>query len=190
MTTIQEAMDNSSSLIAAAQSGKIDPAQLQAEVTRLLSSPVDARGFMASLVVNDLPQNKSILEALVQGLRSGKTTAYELIIKNVIMSGCAAQHHAKTGHLEESELSKRTSERCVQLAKLVDDQALASVAKNAIEAINTCAAKNKAEDDYWQQFFSRWGYTEASLKGVLEPLKTIASVFCTAGCFLVVYCQS
>jgi hypothetical protein len=91
MATIQEAMSNSAKLLADASKGVVAPDALTAEVTKLLASSLSARGFMAALATGDLPGDAKVRAALIEGIRAGKDSAYELVIKNIIMSGCSAQ---------------------------------------------------------------------------------------------------
>jgi hypothetical protein len=181
MATIQEAMSNSAKFLDAAANGSVEPAALTAEVTHLLSASLSARGFMAALATNDLPKDTHIRAALLEGIKAGKETAYELIIKNIIMSGCSAQEHEKNGRLEEARDSRATSACSLELARLLNDQSLADLAQEALLAIShwPLAAGDDQQNPAltnWYKFFERWGYSKKYLEAVKEPLTSIVEV--------------
>src|ERR1700684_1617699 len=120
MATIEEAMSNSAKLLEAAANGAVEPAALTAEVTKLLASSLSARGFMAALATGDLPKDAKMRAALIAGIKAGKESAYELIIKNIIMSGCSASAHEKNGRIEEARRSRATSDSSLELARLLN----------------------------------------------------------------------
>jgi len=194
MATIQEAMSNSAKLLEAATNGTVEPAALTAEVTKLLASGLSARGFMAALTTGDLPKDVKIRAALIAGIKAGKESAYELIIKNIIMSGCSANAHEKNGRIEEARRSRATSDSSLELARLLNDSSLAALAQEALEAIahwplSATEAANQAETAVagdqaealtknanltnWHKFFERWGYSQSYLEAVKEPLASI-----------------
>ena len=190
MATIKEAMSNSAKLLDAAARGEIEPAQLQEEVTSLLAANLSARGFMAALATGDLPADQKIRTALLAGIKAGKANAYELIVKNIIMSGCAEQEHAQKERIQEAQASKAACTSSLELARLLDDDELRALAREALDAIEARAAgealasidggaakkggASGTTQSTWHQFFDRWGYTSKMLAGVEESLAAVA----------------
>ena len=183
MASIQEAMSNSAKLLDAAANGALEPAVLTAEVTKLLASSLGARGFMAALATSDLPQDKTIRAALIEGIRAGKESSYELIIKNIIMASCSAQEHEKNGRLDQAKLSRATSTCSLELAGLLQDSSLAELSRQALLAIDhwppgeaTQTAMDPEDPALitWQAFFERWGYSRQYLDAVTADLRSIA----------------
>jgi hypothetical protein len=183
MATIQEAMSNSAKLLADASKGVVAPDALTAEVTKLLASSLSARGFMAALATGDLPGDAKVRAALIEGIRAGKDSAYELVIKNIIMSGCSAQEHEQNGRAEAARGSRATSSCSLELARLLHDSSLAAMAQEALLAIAQWPKQQAANADRkepnlalanWYTFFERWGYSQKQLEAVSESLASIA----------------
>ncbi len=183
MATIQEAMSNSARLLDEAAKGEIEPLALTEQIGTLLSSGLGARGFMAALATGELPVDEKIRAALLDGIRAGKDNAYELIVKNIIMSGCAAQEHEQKGRREEARGSLAASACSLELGLLLDDGALRAQAHEALLAIDQWKTKSQDKgeksgdndtQEKWFSFFQRWGYSEKLLEAVKEPLLSLA----------------
>jgi|GEM_PF-694179 len=177
MASIQEAMSNSTRLLEAAEKGTIAPDKLAIEVESLLANNLSARGFMAALATGELPRDPKIQSALLKGISAGKANSYELIVKNIVMSGCSAIEHEKNGRKKEAEGSRATSASSIELARLLADpdlDALAKEAHNAIQAKTSGQSENNSapQSDIWFKFFERWGYSNESLQLVADSLRS------------------
>jgi hypothetical protein len=137
---------------------------------------------MAALATGNLPQDDNMRAALLAALKAGQENAYELIIKNIIMSGCSAQEHERKGNTEAARGSKAACAASVELASLLEDEALQALAKEALLAISQwkdIAAdapqpKGNGAGEKWFAFFERWGYNQQLLAAVQDPLLIVA----------------
>jgi hypothetical protein len=82
-------------------------------VSQLFSNEVSARGFMAALGTSNVVLSGEANEGLLDGLRQHQEVAYDLLVKNIIMSASAAVNHAENGKPEQQAESERVSPSAV-----------------------------------------------------------------------------
>ena len=184
MATIQEAMTQGADLLEQAAAGKIDAASFERQLTSLLETPVATRGFMAALATGTIPEKPEVRKILLETIRKNQESTYELILKNIVMPICAAQEHDRQNRPEQAALSRRTCAISEELAELLDDPRLATMADNLLAAIEhfpeharpatDSSAPERAELDKWYEFFERWHYSRESLLAAKDPLAKIA----------------
>lgn len=181
MSSIQESMANSAQLIESAQKGTISPEKFTEEITALLTSTLNARGFMATLATGAIPDKPEMRLALIEGIKNGKEFAYDLAVKNIIMSGCTAIEHEKNNRTAEAAGSRATCAGSIELVKMLADSQMTAVVKEACRAIDEYCSFNQpdqpdAASAAWIAFFQRWGYSKSALQAVAPSLRSVAEM--------------
>lgn len=181
MQSIQHAISEAMRLIAAIEAGSMSKAEITSQVSQLFSNEVSARGFMAALGTSNVVLSGEANEGLLDGLRQHQEVAYDLLVKNIIMSASAAVNHAENGHPEQEAESDHVTNRCVEIAKQLNDPSLIAKVEEVLAAIHHYEIDPKTKHDahaVWFNFFERWGYEGRHLKaakphvdGLLEQLK-------------------
>jgi hypothetical protein len=172
MPTIAEAMRAAATLIESAEAGTIDPHTFENETTAMLKDPLTARGFMAALATNPLPEDAGVKDAAVKAIRGTRESSYGLIIKNIVMATCAGKQHALGGFEREAALSQATAANSCQLAVLLKDPELAAMASDLLSAISHWPKRE--DDNPWYDFFERWHYSKNFLLEAVPLLSQIA----------------
>lgn len=156
--------------------------EMLATMKELLASDLAARGFMAALSTSQIDLSGDFLKALKQAVQEHPAVSHDLIVKNIIMSATASIQHKNSGKSEQALASQAVSERNCRLAQLLSNDGLDATLKAASQAIDsfqitradaaaatsTTGASSEAgqTDDYWHNFFRRWGYTRELLQEV------------------------
>ncbi|CAN5530013.1 hypothetical protein BH11CYA1_BH11CYA1_06070 [soil metagenome] len=181
MQTIQHAISEAMRLIAAIEAGTLSKEEITKQVSELFSNEVSARGFMAALGTSNVVLSGEANEGLLDGLRQHQEVAYDLLVKNIIMSASASVNHLENGQAEQAAESDHVTNRCVEIAKQLNDPALIAKVEEVLAAIHHYEVDPKTKHDahaVWFNFFERWGYEGRHLKaakphvdGLLEQLK-------------------
>lgn len=181
MQSIQHAISEAMRLIAAIEAGTMSKTEITSQVSQLFDNEVSARGFMAALGTSNVVLSGEANDGLLDGLRQHQEVAYDLLVKNIIMSASAAVNHAENGQPEQEAESDHVTNRCVEIAKQLKDPSLIAKVEEVLAAIHHYEVDPKTKHDahaVWFNFFERWGYEGRHLKaakphvdGLLEQLK-------------------
>lgn len=167
-------------VLEAMEKGTMTGSEIEAKVKSLLADEMSARGFMAALSVNNNLDKfgDESLSALIAALKESGEVAYDLLVKNIIMSSSAALSHEERGENELKSNSQQVTENCLKLARKVDDERLNSKVDEVLQAIKAFQEDPENPHDshhFWFTFFERWGYSDRHLehsKPHLQALKT------------------
>ena len=165
-------------LIEAIEEGSLSPEQIKEKVSLLLTNELSARGFMAALSVSESIEKLqgASLEGLLDGLKAQPEVAYDLLVKNIIMSSSAALSHEEKGNIEQKKNSQDVTVRCLHLAEKINDKRLSVKVEEVLNAINAFNQDPEEKHDshhLWFKFFERWGYQDRHLESSRPHLEKL-----------------
>ncbi len=176
MQTIQQAISESMKLIASIEEGTMEKSEITEKVSALFENEVSARGFMAALGTSSVTLSKDAYEGLLDGLKQHQEVAYDLLVKNIIMSASATLTHEENGKEDMRVSSEQVTARCLDLAKALNDAKLNAKVEEVLAAIHTFQLDPKAKHDshaMWFDFFERWGYEGRHLDVAKKHVKSL-----------------
>lgn len=178
MQTIQQSISESMKVLEAIESGSLSAEDTRVKVAALLHNELSARGFMAALGVSDSfdQLNDEAMAGLMAGLKSAPEIAYDLLVKNIIMSSAAALSHEENGQEDLKANSDKVTKRCLLLAQKLDDERLNQKVNDVLAAMKAFQADPKQVHDshhLWFTFFERWGYQGRQLEKSRPHLETL-----------------
>ena len=119
-------------------------------VSELLTSRDGARGFFVISLTSDSPLMDRLPEPLLLTLRTAGEIVIDLTVRNLAMSSAMALHHQRQEDIKQHAASKRITERCVGLLRLLEPSKVKKRLETLLEA-----TKGKGND---VTFLERWGY--------------------------------
>ncbi len=176
MQTIQQAISDSMKLIASIEEGTMGRSEIAEKVSALFDNEVSARGFMAALGTSSVTLSKDAYAGLLDGLKQHQEVAYDLLVKNIIMSASATLTHEENGKDEMRVSSEQVTTRCLELAKALNDAKLNAKVEEVLAAIHKFQLDPKAKHDshaMWFDFFERWGYEGRHLDAAKKHVKSL-----------------
>jgi hypothetical protein len=158
--TFEQAIALTQSLMAQMQTDQISEADLEATLTRLLSSANGARGFFVTYLTDDCPLADQPSDAVIRALQSAPAIVPELLVKNLAMSSAMAVAHRRNQNEAMAQGSDRVQART---ARLIQKVQMAEVTEQATQ-LQHSAATSSGE---YEAFLQRWGY-DSEQRQVIE----------------------
>jgi len=176
MQTIQQAISESMKLIASIEEGALGKAEITNKVSALFDNELSARGFMAALGSSKVKLSEESYAGLLEGLKEHKDIAYDLLVKNIIMSSSASLTHEENGKEDMRVSSEEVTARCLDIARALNDVKLNAKVEEVLAAIHTFEQDPVAKHDthaMWFDFFERWGYEGRHLSAAKKHVMSL-----------------
>lgn len=180
MESIQQAIAEAMRFIAEIEANKHQPADITNKISQFFADDVSSRGFMAALGTCSPKLTAEANEALLEGLRINHEIAYDLLVKNIIMSSSAAVTHEENKQTDLRVSSESVTARCVEIAGELNDTNLTRKVNEVLAAIHQYEEDPKSKGDshaIWFNFFERWGYEGRHVSAAKPHVMSILSRF-------------
>jgi hypothetical protein len=179
MESIQQAIADAMRFMAELEAGE-HAGQVKEKVSEFFNNDVTARGFMAALGTGNAQLSPEANQGLLDGLRANHEIAYDLLVKNIIMSSSAAVTHEENKETDLRVSSESVTARCVEIANQLHDANLSKKVEEVLGAIHQYETDPKSKGDshaIWFNFFERWGYEGRHVSAAKPHVMSILSRF-------------
>ncbi len=162
--TFSEAIALTQSLVAAVETGKIDPTELIEAITTLVTTNNGKRGFFVTYLTAESILADQPPPEIIKALQLSGDDVAELLVKNLAMSAAMALTHRRHGNEEMAIGSERVKQRTANLIKLVQLPSVYEIATQLSESAATGTGK-------YQEFFAGWGYDDEQKQLICNVLR-------------------
>ena len=150
-SSFPQAIADTQSLMEQIATNQLSEAEIQQQISSLLSDKSGGRGFFATYLTSESRIADRPCGGVIDGLKSSIEVTTELLVKNLAMSSAMAVVHARNGDRDRLEGSQRVERRTKQLIRQIDLPAIATELQKLQQTIT-------AENGEYSAFLDRWGY--------------------------------
>ncbi len=140
--------------------GKLAEAEIQEQVSSLVSTSNGARGFFVAYLTSDSVLADNPSSGVIQALQNSPDLVSDLLVKNVAMSAAMAITHRRNQDETAAAGSDRVKERTMNLIKKLAMESIDQELVALQESITTAKGS-------YEKFLTRWGY-DAEQKEVIN----------------------
>ena len=158
-----QAIVTTQSLINKISANQLSEAEIQRQVSSILSTKNGGRGFFASYLTSELPLADNPSIGVINGLKSASQVTSELLVKNLAMSSAMAVVHARNGDRDNLEGSQKVERRTKHLIQKIDLKAIE-------EEIQKLQHTIKIGEGEYTNFLKRWNYDREQKRAIQEAI--------------------
>ncbi len=162
----QKAIEFSMLWCKAWEEGELSDEVLADKVSELTNSLNGVRGFLAFCLSSDCPLLDRLPEPLVIQLRASGEIVIDITVKNLAMSTAMAIHHQRNSDRKTQKVSERITERCSELLRLLEPNAVKRRLEKLIDGI-----EGKGADVI---FLKKWGYDQEQKQAIRSSINNVA----------------
>ncbi len=157
------------SLMEKITAGKLAEAEIQEQVSSLVSTSNGARGFFVAYLTSDSVLADNPSSGVLQALQNCPDLVSDLLVKNVAMSAAMAITHRRNQDEIAAAGSDRVKERTMNLIKKL---AMESVNRELV-ALKESVTNPKGSYD---KFLNRWGYDTEQKEVINQTINKLSEI--------------
>lgn len=161
-----QAIAMTQSLMKQIGNNNLSEAEIQQQVSSLLSSKNGGRGFFVAYLTSEMTLADNPSLGIVDGLKSMQDVSGELLVKNLAMSSAMIVAHNRNSDSQSATGSQKV---CRRTGNLIQQLHLQSIHQKLQRLKNTLV---NGEGEY-QDFLQRWGYDEEQKKAIQKAIQNL-----------------
>lgn len=130
---------------------KLDEADIEKEVSSIVSTKNGGRGFFVAYLTSNLSLPDKPSPGIIQGLKSSEKIVSDLLVKNLAMSSAMTVTHTRNNDVDNIQGSQRVYRRTSNIIQQININSVKEKLKKLEVTINN------GNGDY-NDFLERWGY--------------------------------
>ena len=130
---------------------KLDEADIEKEVSFIVSTKNGGRGFFVAYLTSDLSLPDKPSQGIIDGLKSSEKIVSDLLVKNLAMSSAMTITHTRNNDISNVQGSQRVYRRTCNIIQQINLNLIKKELKKLEATITN-------EDGDYKNFLERWGY--------------------------------
>ncbi len=167
LLSFPQSIQNTQALINKIENEELSEAEIQDEVSIIVSTKSGARGFFVGYLTSDLALPDCPSPGIISGLKSSLEITSQLLVKNLAMSSAMVLAHQRNNDFDNVRASQRVSQRTKNLIAKMNENTIFK----ELEKLNNTILAGAGE---YQDFLERWQYDE---KQKQEIERAVSSIF-------------
>ena len=165
--SFEQAMNVTMLWCKACEEGSLSDEVLADRIAELIESKEGSRGFFVISLSSDCPLMDRLPEPVVVQLRKSGESIVELTTKNLAMSSAMAEFHQKNNDRESFSSSKRITERCIDLLRLLEPTIVKNHLEELLDGLNE-------EEKNTNNFLKRCNYDNDQKIAIIKSINAVA----------------
>ncbi len=161
--SFSQAIQATQSLIENMNTQQLDEANVEQEVSAIVSTKNGGRGFFVAYLTSELSLADKPSEGIINGLKSSAKIVSELLVKNLAMSSAMTITHSRNNDFSKVQGSQRVCRRTTDLIQKIELDLL----KQELEKLKATIANGKGE---YNDFLERWEYDTEQQQAIQEAI--------------------
>ena len=161
--SFSQAIATTQTLMEKISANQLSEAEIQRQISSILSTKNGGRGFFASYLTSELTLADNPSTGVIDGLRSTSQVTSELLVKNLAMSSAMAVVHARHGDRNNFEGSQKVGRRTKCLIQKIAMKAVEEEIQKLQHSVKT------GEGEY-TNFLKRWSYDREQKQAIQEAI--------------------
>lgn len=145
---------------------KLSEAEIQQQVSSLLSSKNGGRGFFVAYLTSEMTLADNPSSGIIEGLKLTQDVSDELLVKNLAMSSAMIVAHNRNSDSESVVGSQRVCRRTSNLIQQLDLQSI----QEKLQSLQNTLLTGEGE---YQDFLQRWGYDDEQKKAIQKAIENL-----------------
>jgi hypothetical protein len=176
MAGFAQAIEKCGELLQSVEQGSMTKEQAGVEVSQLLSSMEEARGFFVALLTGTSDIADQPPDWLIDAFSARAEIVAELLAKNLAMSTATHLAHARKGDAAAATGSATVASRTHLIVERFDREPMHKALRGLGEAVDNRLSGDgtagAAGDSPWDAFLARWSYDQEQLQAIKAALQS------------------
>ena len=154
------------SLMEQIEANKLSEAEIEQQVSSIVTTKNGGRGFFVSYLTSDLPLADNPSLGIIRGLESSVEVVSELLVKNLAMSSAMVVTHSHNNDRDNVEGSQKVYQRTRNLIRQLGWERNEDRLQQLRQTIRTGSGE-------YQSFLDRWHYDTDRKKAIEEAIVSL-----------------